>query len=115
MIAQRCNINTDQVFKWLRLFREPVRAAETGRYVPVVVGAAAGREGGAEAMHRRSEDVVAEDPSVASGIESIHASGARHRACGSRDRQANTAESMLLALSLLCILVLDNFGMAASR
>ena len=32
-----CNLNANQVFRWRRLFREPERAAGTGRYVPVVV------------------------------------------------------------------------------
>ena len=39
MVAQRYNLNANQVFRWRRLFREPERAAGTGRYVPVVVRA----------------------------------------------------------------------------
>ena len=39
MVAQRYNLNANQIFGWRRLFRAPERAAGTGRYVPVVVGA----------------------------------------------------------------------------
>ena len=35
MVAQRYNLNANQVFGWRRLFREPEGAAETGRLVPV--------------------------------------------------------------------------------
>ena len=34
MVAQRYNLNANQVFRWRRLFREPERASGTGRYVP---------------------------------------------------------------------------------
>ena len=34
MVAQRYNLNANQIFGWRRLFREPERAAGTGRYVP---------------------------------------------------------------------------------
>lgn len=37
MLAQRYNVNANQVFKWGRLFREPERATGAGRFVPVVV------------------------------------------------------------------------------
>ena len=41
MVAQRYNVNANQVFAWQRLFREP--ACDTGidGFVPVVVGAPA--------------------------------------------------------------------------
>ena len=35
MVAQRYNLNANQIFGWRRLFREPERAAGTGRHVPV--------------------------------------------------------------------------------
>ena len=56
MVAQRYNLNANQVFRWRRLFREPERAAGTGRYVPVVVRAVPDPEAGAGAMHPPSED-----------------------------------------------------------
>ena len=37
MVAQRYNLNANQVFWWRRLFREPERAGGAGRFVPVVV------------------------------------------------------------------------------
>ena len=42
MVAQRYNLNANQIFGWRRLFREPERTAGAGRYVPVVVRAAPG-------------------------------------------------------------------------
>ena len=42
MVAQRYNLNANQVFRWRRLFRVPERATGTGRLVPVVVGAPPG-------------------------------------------------------------------------
>ena len=44
MVAQRYNLNANQVFKWRRQFREPERAGVAGRFVPVVVDAAPGQE-----------------------------------------------------------------------
>ncbi len=44
MVAQRYNLNANQIFRWRRLFHEPERAGRAGRFVPVVVGAAPGRE-----------------------------------------------------------------------
>ena len=35
MVAQRYNLNANQVFKWRRLFREPARDAGSGGFVPV--------------------------------------------------------------------------------
>ena len=40
MVAQRYNLNANQIFRWRRLFREAERAGGTGRFVPVVVEAA---------------------------------------------------------------------------
>ena len=57
-VAQRYNLNANQVFRWRRLFRERARAAGTGRFVPVVVGETPGPEAGAAAMHSPSEDAV---------------------------------------------------------
>ena len=45
MVAQRYNLNANQIFGWRRLFREPERTAGTGRYVPVVVRAGTGPRG----------------------------------------------------------------------
>ena len=35
MVAQRHNLNANQIFRWQPLFRDPELAAGTGRYVPV--------------------------------------------------------------------------------
>ena len=59
MVAQRYNLNANQVLKWRRLFREPEPAAGPGRFVPVVVEGTPGHEAGAAAMGPRSEDDVA--------------------------------------------------------
>ena len=40
MVAQRYNLNANQIFRWRRLFREAEPAAGAGRLVPVVVEAA---------------------------------------------------------------------------
>ena len=71
MVAQRYNLNANQVFRWRRLFREPERAAGTGRYVPVVVGAAPGPEAGAGAMRPPSEDVAVEGAPATGRIEIV--------------------------------------------
>ena len=39
MVAKRYNLNANQVLKWRRLFRGPLLAGGTGRFVPVVAGA----------------------------------------------------------------------------
>ena len=39
MVAQRYNVNANQVFAWRRLFREPARDTGIDGFVPVVVGA----------------------------------------------------------------------------
>ena len=36
MVAQRYNLNANQIFRWRRLFRELERAGGAGRFVPVV-------------------------------------------------------------------------------
>ena len=60
MVAQRYNLNANQIFGWRRLFCELERAGGTGRFVPVVVEAAPGRKPGAATMSPPSENVVAE-------------------------------------------------------
>ena len=50
MVAQRYNLNANQIFRCRRLFREPERVARTGRLVPVVIGALPDSEAGAAAM-----------------------------------------------------------------
>ena len=59
MVAQRYNLNANQVFKWRRLFRELEGAGGAGRFVPVVVEAAAGQEPEAATTSSPSESVVA--------------------------------------------------------
>ena len=58
MVAQRYNLNANQVFRWRRLLREP-ECAGTGRFVPVVVGAAPDRQANAAPMHPPCDDGVA--------------------------------------------------------
>ena len=60
MVAQRYNLNANQIFRWRRLFREPERAGVAGRFVPVVVEAAPSHEADAATMRPPSESVVAE-------------------------------------------------------
>ena len=60
MVAQRYNLNANQIFRWRRLFRGPEHAAGAGRFVPVVVEAAPSQEAGTATMRRPSESVVAE-------------------------------------------------------
>ena len=77
MVAQRYNLNANQVFRWRRLFREPERAAGTGRFVPVVVGAVPGHEVGAATMHPPSDDPVAAGPPAPGRMEIVLAGGRR--------------------------------------
>ena len=58
MVAQRYNLNANQIFRWRRLFREAERAAGAGRFVPVVVEAAPGQEPDAATMSPPSERAV---------------------------------------------------------
>ena len=71
MVAQRYNLNANQIFRWRRLFREPERAAGTGRYVPVVVGAAPGPEAGTGALRPPSGDVAVEGAPATGRIEIV--------------------------------------------
>ena len=59
MVAQRYNLNANQVFRWRRLFRESERAGGAGWFVPVVVEAAPGQAPDAATMGPRCESVVA--------------------------------------------------------
>ena len=59
MVAQRYNLNANQIFRWRRLFRELESAGVAGRFVPVVVEAAPGQEPDAATMSPPSESVVA--------------------------------------------------------
>ena len=59
MVAQRCNLNANQIFRWRRLFRESERASVAGRFVPVIVEEVPSHEAGAAAMSPRSDDDVA--------------------------------------------------------
>ena len=69
MVAQRYNLNANQIFRWRRLFREPERAGGAGRFVPVVVEAAPGQEPDAATMSPPSESVVAEGVPAAGRME----------------------------------------------
>ncbi len=71
MVAQRYNLNANQVFRWRRLFRAPERTAGTGRYVPVVVRAVPDPEAGAGAMRPPSEDVAVEGAPATGRIEIV--------------------------------------------
>ena len=71
MVAQRYNLNANQIFRWRRLFREPERAAGTGRYVPVVVRAAPDPEAGAGSLRPPSEDVAMEGAPATGRIEIV--------------------------------------------
>ena len=44
MVAQRYNLNANQIFRWRSLFRESERAGGAGRFVPVLVEAAPAQE-----------------------------------------------------------------------
>ena len=59
MVAQRYNLNANQIFRWRRLFRESERGGGAGRFVPVVVEAAPGQEPAAATMRPQSDDGVA--------------------------------------------------------
>ena len=77
MVAQRYNLNANQVFKWRRQFREPERAGVAGRFVPVVVEAAPGQEPDAAAMSPPSESIVAEGQPATGRMEIVLAGGRR--------------------------------------
>ena len=69
MVAQRYNLNANQIFRWRRLFREPERAAGSGRFVPVVVKAAPGQETRTATMRPPSDSAVVEGPSATGRME----------------------------------------------
>ena len=71
MVAQRYNLNANQIFKWRRLFREAERAGGAGRFVPVVVEAAPDREPAAATMSPPSESVVAEGQPATGRMEIV--------------------------------------------
>ena len=71
MVAQRYNLNANKIFGWRRLFRDLERAGGTGRFVPVVVEGAAGREPDAATMSPPSESVVAEGPPATGRMEIV--------------------------------------------
>jgi len=71
MVAQRYNLNANQIFRWRRLFRELERAGGAGRFVPVVVEAAPGREPDAATMSPPSESVVAEGQPATGRMEIV--------------------------------------------
>ena len=77
MVAQRYNLNANQVFRWRRLFREAERAGGAGRFVPVVVEGAPSHEAGAAAMSPRSDDDVAVGVPATGRIEIVLAGDRR--------------------------------------
>ena len=77
MVAQRYNLNANQIFGWRRLFREAECAAGTGRYVPVVVRAAPDPEAGAGALRPPSGDVAVEGAPAMGRMEIVLAGGRR--------------------------------------
>ena len=77
MVAQRYNLNANQIFRWRRLFRESERAGVAGRFVPVVVEAAPGQEPAAATMSPPSESVVAAGQPATGRMEIVLAGGRR--------------------------------------
>ena len=77
MVAQRYNLNANQIFRWRRLFRELERGAGAGRFVPVVVEAAPGQEPDAATMRPPSGSVVAEGRPATGRMEIVLAGGRR--------------------------------------
>ena len=77
MVAQRYNLNANQIFRWRRLFREAERAGGTGRFVPVVVEAAPGQEPDAATMRPPSESVAAAGQPAAGRMEIVLSSDRR--------------------------------------
>ena len=71
MVAQRYNLNANQVFRWRRLLRELERGAGAGRFVPVVVEGAPGHEAGAAALGPRPEDDLAVGAPVTERMEIV--------------------------------------------
>lgn len=62
MVAQRYNLDANQMFKYRRLFREPERVVGAGRFVLVVVEGVPGQEAGAAAIGLRPDNDVAVGP-----------------------------------------------------
>ncbi len=77
MVAQRYNLNANQVFRWRRLFREAERAGGTGRFVPVIVEGAPGHEAGAAALSPQSDDDVTVGVPATGRIEIVLSSDRR--------------------------------------
>ena len=77
MVAQRYDLNANQIFRWRRLFRELDRVGGTGRFVPVVVEAAPGQEPDAATMSPPSESVVAEGVPASGRMEIVLAGNRR--------------------------------------
>ena len=71
MVAQRYNLNANQIFRWRRLFREPERAGGAGRFAAVVVEAAPGREAVTAAIGAPPEEVGAEESPATGRIEIV--------------------------------------------
>ena len=71
MVAQRYNLNANQIFRWRRLFRESEHAGVAGRFVPVVVEAAPGQEPDAATMGPPSESVVVEGQPATGRMEIV--------------------------------------------
>ena len=71
MVAQRYNLNANQIFRWRRLFREAERVGEAGRFVPVVVEAVSSQEPDAATMSSPSESVVAEGQPATGRMEIV--------------------------------------------
>ena len=71
MVAQRYNLNANQIFRWRRLFRELERAGGAGRFVPVVVEAAPGQEAVTAAIGAPPEEVGAEESPATGRMEIV--------------------------------------------
>ena len=77
MVAQRYNLNANQVFRWRRLFRESERVGGVARFVPVIVEGAPSHEAGAAAMSPQSDDDVAVGAPAAGRMEIVLSGGRR--------------------------------------
>ena len=77
MVAQRYNLNANQIFRWRRLFREPERAGVAGRFVPVVVEGAPSHEAGAATMSPQFDDDVAVGAPATGRMEIVLSGGRR--------------------------------------
>ena len=77
MVAQRYNLNANQIFRWRRLFCELERAGGASRFVPVVVETAPGQEPDAATMSPPSESVIAEGQPATGRIKIVLAGDRR--------------------------------------